>query len=235
MVDKGCPEGMYPLDSSFEANVYDTFEELRSAAENASDILNLPLSWFFDEGEDGDYGPSFTIVFLMPRKYGQTWSMRTHSFDRPTVQAWLDTWLRGEIDRWFGWADQGKTRISDEMVEGYLTGANRPTGETHDEDTLTKVYEGLYRAGLSGVEAADAVNQMQNAGILFRERAPEPAATDEPTPINGKWVCGKCARAVARGYDDGQIPEHHRTCPKYVEPTPADDDDEGFLAGEMNG
>lgn len=39
----------------------------------------------------------------------------------------------------------------------------------------------------------------------------------EPTAINGKWVCGKCAREVALGYDDGQMPEHHRTCPKRVQ------------------
>ncbi|QRI45025.1 hypothetical protein SEA_PHLOP_63 [Gordonia phage Phlop] len=29
-----------------------------------------------------------------------------------------------------------------------------------------------------------------------------------------KWTCGKCERAERLGEDDGQIPEHHRTCPK---------------------
>lgn len=103
MADNGCPEGMYPLDSTYDANDYDTFEGLRAAAERASDALNLPLSWFFDDGEFDGAGPSFTLTFLMPRKYGQTWSMRTRTFDYPTVQAWLDTWLRGEVNRWFGW------------------------------------------------------------------------------------------------------------------------------------
>ena len=32
--------------------------------------------------------------------------------------------------------------------------------------------------------------------------------------MSEKWICGKCAREVAQGVDDGQIPEHHRTCPK---------------------
>lgn len=28
------------------------------------------------------------------------------------------------------------------------------------------------------------------------------------------WLCGKCERENALGYDDRQIPKHHRTCPK---------------------
>lgn len=40
------------------------------------------------------------------------------------------------------------------------------------------------------------------------------ADTDEP---KAGWVFGKCAREATRGYDDGQIPEHHRTCPKRTE------------------
>ncbi|UQT02076.1 hypothetical protein SEA_CHADMASTERC_59 [Gordonia phage ChadMasterC] len=35
-------------------------------------------------------------------------------------------------------------------------------------------------------------------------------ARDCPTP---SWSCGKCARIEAIGHDDGQIAEHHRTCP----------------------
>lgn len=43
------------------------------------------------------------------------------------------------------------------------------------------------------------------------------SVTDEPTPVQeaAKWICGKCAREIARGFDDGQIPEHHSTCPKW--------------------
>ena len=47
-------------------------------------------------------------------------------------------------------------------------------------------------------------------------------AQTEPTPFNGKWVCGKCDREVAQGVDDGQIPEHHRTCPKRAQTEPTD-------------
>lgn len=48
-------------------------------------------------------------------------------------------------------------------------------------------------------------------------------AQTEPTPFNGKWICGKCAREVAQCAVDGQIPEHHRTCHKraQIEPTDA--------------
>lgn len=42
--------------------------------------------------------------------------------------------------------------------------------ETYDEGTLTKVYWALGRSGLSDVQITDSINEMQNAGILFRER-----------------------------------------------------------------
>lgn len=41
---------------------------------------------------------------------------------------------------------------------------------TFDEDTLEKVYAGLNAAGVFGQQSVDAVNQIQNRGILFRER-----------------------------------------------------------------
>lgn len=40
----------------------------------------------------------------------------------------------------------------------------------YDETTLKRVYYGLAKAGIVGEQADDAVNQMQNAGVLFRER-----------------------------------------------------------------
>lgn len=40
--------------------------------------------------------------------------------------------------------------------------------------------------------------------------------------MSDKWICGKCAREVAQGVDDGQIPEHHRTCPKRAQAEPTD-------------
>lgn len=43
----------------------------------------------------------------------------------------------------------------------------------HDENTLRKVYEGLMKAGIFGQQAVDAVSEMQNQGILFREKKPK--------------------------------------------------------------
>lgn len=40
------------------------------------------------------------------------------------------------------------------------------------------------------------------------------AAVSETTPSEPQWRCGKCDREEALGYDDFQIGEHHRTCPK---------------------
>lgn len=42
--------------------------------------------------------------------------------------------------------------------------------------------------------------------------------------MSDKWICGKCAREVAQGVDDGQIPEHHRTCHKRAQAEPTDDE-----------
>ena len=39
-----------------------------------------------------------------------------------------------------------------------------------DEDTLQKVYAALEKAGITEQQAIDAVNQMLDLGILFRER-----------------------------------------------------------------
>lgn len=44
--------------------------------------------------------------------------------------------------------------------------------QTHyDEDTLFKVAMALRKAGLTYNQVTDAISEMQNAGILFRERA----------------------------------------------------------------
>jgi len=43
--------------------------------------------------------------------------------------------------------------------------------EGHDEDTLGKVHAALLEAGITGVrKRTDLISEMQNAGILFRER-----------------------------------------------------------------
>lgn len=67
-------------------------------------------------------------------------------------------------------------RVSN-AVERALAAALREKGSpevsetTHDdEQTLAKVYGGLADAGIVGQQAIDAVFQMQNHGVLFRER-----------------------------------------------------------------
>lgn len=47
----------------------------------------------------------------------------------------------------------------------------QPERVVHDDQTLGKVYFALAAAGVTGQLAMDAVNEMQNAGILFRETA----------------------------------------------------------------
>lgn len=42
--------------------------------------------------------------------------------------------------------------------------------ETHTADTLHKVHRALSEMGFSDQTIQDAVNQMHNAGVLFRER-----------------------------------------------------------------
>lgn len=41
----------------------------------------------------------------------------------------------------------------------------------YDDQTLNKVYEALCRSGITEARAGVAINEMLNAGILFRERA----------------------------------------------------------------
>jgi len=41
----------------------------------------------------------------------------------------------------------------------------------HDENTLDKVRNALISSGMTGRVADNAINEMQNAGILFRERS----------------------------------------------------------------
>ena len=95
------------------------------------------------------------------------------------------------------------------FIAGYKAGASRPTGETHDEDTLRKVYDAL-RVALHNPDTSvtDIVSAMQNAGILFRERAvkgdakllqnSEPAPADErgPLPIE-RFAKGMVDAAIA--------------------------------------
>jgi hypothetical protein len=52
--------------------------------------------------------------------------------------------------------------------------------EWFDENTLFKVYDSLRAAGLEEQQARDAITDMHNKGILFRERGPELVHYDGP-------------------------------------------------------
>jgi len=45
-----------------------------------------------------------------------------------------------------------------------------PQIEVFHEDTTAKVFEALKTSGLNNDQANDGIREMQNAGILFRER-----------------------------------------------------------------
>lgn len=49
----------------------------------------------------------------------------------------------------------------------------------HSENTLAKVRAGLLRAGLDGQNVIDAIIQMQNQGILFREAPTDPGSASD--------------------------------------------------------
>lgn len=65
----------------------------------------------------------------------------------------------------------------------------------HDENTLRKVYEGLLKAGIYGQQAVDAVSEMQNQGIIFREQKPKrrgrpPKEAVKPPTVGPKGPAG---------------------------------------------
>ena len=101
------------MDVDYESEEFDSFAEMREAAEKSSDSLNFPIGWTIYDEQDEDWNvyvtpgvtetPSFELIFLLPRKWGKTWGMRTATFDRAEVQQWLDTFVRGEVMRWYGW------------------------------------------------------------------------------------------------------------------------------------
>lgn len=91
----------------------------------------------------------------------------------------------------------------------------------HGSETRTQYVLKVLADALEARQVDEArIRTLIDRAILHASERPDCQNEPEPTPINGKWVCGKCAREIAQGYDDGQIPEHHRTCPKRHEPEP---------------
>lgn len=77
--------------------------------------------------------------------------------------------LRVPIDDWVLRLSDGEyaTCTQQEFEEIYEA---MPENVTHDDKTLDKVREALVRSGLSFDQAVEAIREMQNFGILFRER-----------------------------------------------------------------
>jgi hypothetical protein len=99
---------MYPMSVDYPESIHDNFADFKAEAEAASDCLNFPISWTFRDSDDEDMFDDpffFELVFLLPRKYGKTWSIRLEgdNFDREEIQTWIDTWLKGEVMHWYGW------------------------------------------------------------------------------------------------------------------------------------
>ena len=65
--------------------------------------------------------------------------------------------------------------------------------EIYDENTLRKVYMGLAAAGVIGQTATDAVNEMQNQGVLFRERC---GCSENRRDESGHRLDGPCVVAM---------------------------------------
>lgn len=105
---EGCPDGMYPWDVKYQDQVVDTLDDLKEQA--YFDSLNVPISWFFypeDAEENGELAGRLELVWVMPRKYGDTWSIQVKAggYDRAEAEAWLDEFSREAAAEWFGWTE----------------------------------------------------------------------------------------------------------------------------------
>lgn len=65
-------------------------------------------------------------------------------------------------------ARKSKQELIDELLARLQ---EREPEEMHNENTLYKVYAALSAVGIDIALATEAVDEMQNRGILFRERA----------------------------------------------------------------
>jgi hypothetical protein len=102
---------MFPLvENPQHVEHFDSFAELRAAAEDLAIGLNQIQSWFFhDENEDGwgetfDGTPDsrqFALCICMPRKTAFTiWT--TDEYDRNAVETWIRDWVFSHLRRWYG-------------------------------------------------------------------------------------------------------------------------------------
>lgn len=127
---------------------------------------------------------------------GSTEPVKNEADSLHEIEVELGEWVRGERS----WCDQhhGKpdeielTARADEATIRLLM-ARR--------DALQRVKEARQR--LRDADA-DAARELFGAFWENQQKA--------------GWVCSKCAREMLKGFDDGQVPEHHRTCEKRIQP-----------------
>lgn len=98
----------------------------------------------------------------------------------------------------------------------------------HDAPELARAMKAKLDAVKAWVEAqkVDHTQHWHEAApefvpVTYRSREARDVAAILADTDEGKagWMCSKCAREAVRGYDDGQIPEHHRTCSKRMPDT----------------
>jgi hypothetical protein len=105
---KGCPEGMYPLDSTYGVGEeFTDVDEFKECVTKSGDSLNVLLSWYFTEaGEDDGKTPAYLdVVYVMPRKGCSTWSVRLvgPAAQQAELEPWLKVVSKMDMTTWFGW------------------------------------------------------------------------------------------------------------------------------------
>lgn len=91
----------------------------------------------------------------------------------------------------------------------------------YDENTMEKVRRALSDQGLPGHDQIDAINAMQNEGILFRERTTEPTGVGKgAVTTNGTGMVHRHGQHGWHQHDDAGYLEHQRPIDDEVGPMP---------------
>lgn len=122
-------------------------------------------------GSHKDTGAMWDIVGFNP--IGTYLARHQHNRDA-AGELWVaanDSWLPIEVGEWVIKDSEGFYPCKESVfAETYTT--HPPEVLHYDEDTLMKVGEAV-REMVGHNQAISVVNNIQNAGILFRERSPE--------------------------------------------------------------
>lgn len=108
----------------------------------------------------------------------------------------------GDVGRW---REQEATETNKKNEPG------DPAREYFEEGTMSVVFNAMVGSGLSRDQALDAMREMQNAGILFRQRLPEFVGQDcnEPNCRAGyyhvhSYACNASCTICHGMYDNSQ-------------------------------